>query len=100
MLYMRRCQVSDADTTKCIACPATCEAAKEKDVPWEILFVEENFFFLLCPDCQKKTAREGRTPRQTIEAVMLSKEPDFRGVDDPTCDEEDYRDLRLLGLFK
>jgi len=53
----------------------------------------------LCLGCFEKVVRGGRSPRQTIEAVLFyNNDPDVGGPDDP-LDHEDYRDLELLGLW-
>jgi len=53
----------------------------------------------LCPTCWGKVARGGRTPRQTIEAILFFHcDDDVAGPDDP-LDHEDYRDLERLGLW-
>ena len=53
----------------------------------------------LCLACFEKVVRGGRSPRQTIEAVLFyHNDPNVGGPDDP-LDHEDYRDLELLGLW-
>jgi len=53
----------------------------------------------LCPACWAKVQRGGRTPRQTIEAILyFYNDPEVGGPGDP-LDHEDYRDLERLGLW-
>ena len=52
----------------------------------------------LCTACWNRVARGGRTPAQTIEAILLMNDPDFGGPGDP-CDHEDYRDFERLKLW-
>ena len=82
----------NADTT-CMACNAALAAGTDA----EGAKVGGKWSFL-CPSCWSKVERGGRTPRQTIEAILLSYDPDFGGPDD-TSDHEDLRDLERLGLW-
>lgn len=53
----------------------------------------------LCAACWNKVQRGGRTPKLTIEAILVyNNDPTVGGPDDP-LDHEDYRDLELLGLW-
>ncbi len=77
----------------CVACSGNVKAGdghRDVDLQGET--------FRLCAACWSKVRRGGRSARQTVEAVLLSYDPDFGGPDDP-CDHEDYRDLELLGLW-
>jgi len=53
----------------------------------------------LCLACWEKVVRGGRTPKQTVEAVLYYlNDPDAQGPDDE-LGHEDYRDLERLGLW-
>lgn len=54
--------------------------------------------YILCASCWAKVAREGRTPRQVVEAVCLFYTDEFDGPD-CRCGHEDYRDLERLGFW-
>jgi hypothetical protein len=74
----------------CVACHSEAPNGAEINVQGET--------YRLCPTCWSKVERGGRTPRQVVEAVLLSYDPAFDGPDCP-CDHEDYRDLQLLGVW-
>ncbi|MBN2577645.1 MAG: hypothetical protein JXB10_01460 [Pirellulales bacterium] len=73
----------------------SCHAKEGLDHKLEVRKDEPLF---LCSTCWNKVARGGRTPEQTIEAVLYyHNDPRVGGPDDP-LDHEDYRDVELLGL--
>ena len=53
----------------------------------------------LCLACWGKVVRGGRTPQQTMEALLMYAGDDSVGGPDDPLDHEDYRDLELLGLW-
>ena len=79
--------------TECMACGKTLHPGDEGHGAK----VAGKWSFL-CAECWAKCERGGRTPRNVIEAILLSFDPDFGGPADP-CDHEDYRDLERLGLW-
>lgn len=83
-----------AEQIACLACSAKLQPGdghRDVDLQGET--------FRLCAACWAKVERGGRSPRQTVEAVLLSYDPNFDGGPDDPCDHEDYRDLERLGLW-
>ncbi|NOX52993.1 MAG: hypothetical protein GXP27_00860 [Planctomycetes bacterium] len=79
----------------CCACGANVGTAGM--TPGAFVFGEAHY---LCAACWDKVERRGRSPRQTIEAVVRFRcDPAVGGEADP-LDENDYEDLKRLGLWE
>ena len=52
----------------------------------------------LCGHCWDKVRRDNRTVKQVVDSVLLYYDDSFGKTRCP-CDDEDLRDLELLGLW-
>ena len=74
-----------------------CYGLNKRDGEGETARTARSAHFL-CNHCWDKVRRDGRSVRHVVEAVLLYYDDSF-GKSRCPCDEEDLRDLELLGLW-
>lgn len=85
-------RIRDEHGAQCVACRTTIPQGSGA---WALTEAPE---IHLCMACWNRVARGGRTPRQTIYAVLMAYSGEFGGPESE-ADHEDYRDLQRLGLW-